>query len=181
MSIFEDSPLNELVLGEIVRIPCEFIQPSVKQKFNTAILKNTTAKLKQSGKNILPIFIKQVDEEEYEAIYNTLVLEAAKRAKLDFVFCIAIDDAMESQLLLEVGELLQVSLMDSSKKDIIGVLNFAKEKEIKLKRLKVDKVAQTIIDARNPSWSNLKTLSKLKCGVGTKTVPILAKYFVFPD
>ena len=112
MSIFEDSPLNELVLGEIVRIPCEFIQPSVKQKFNTAILKNTTAKLKQSGKNILPIFIKQVDEEEYEAIYNTLVLEAAKRAKLDFVFCIAIDDAMESQLLLEVGELLQVSLMD---------------------------------------------------------------------
>ena len=181
MSIFEEQPLNELGLGEIIRIPCECIEPSTKPKFNKSILKNITTQLKKSGKNILPVFIKQVDEDNYKAIHNILVLEAAKKAKLDFIFCIAVDDLMESQLLLEIGDKLQVSLIDSSEKQIKEVLEFAQGKNPKLKRLKVDKVVTTIIDARTPSWQNLKPLSKLKCGVGAKTAAILGDYFTFPD
>ncbi|AFY37092.1 hypothetical protein Lepto7376_0692 [[Leptolyngbya] sp. PCC 7376] len=181
MSLLEELPLDTLVLGELIRIPCECIEPRTKQKFNQTILRNLTKKLEASGKNISPVIIKQVGGDEYTAIQNALVLEAAKKANFDFVFCIAINDKMEAQLLLETGELLQISLIESSEKEIIEVLNFAKEKEPKLKRLKTEKVAQTIVEARNPSWNNLKTLSKLKCGVGAKTVPILSKYFVFPD
>lgn len=181
MPILEDLPLDELELGSLIRVPCECIESKSKEKFNKILLKNLSDQLKISQKNVLPIFIKQIAEDEYEAIHNTLVLAAAKKAKIDFVFCIAVNDAMETQLLSETGDMLRISLLDASEKEIIEVLNFAKEKEPKLKRLQVEKVAKTIIEARTPSWSSLKTLSKLKCGVGVKTVPILSKYFVFVD
>lgn len=181
MSILEDLPLNELELGKLLRIPCEFIDKGSKEKFNKTLLKNLSEQLKISQKNILPIFIKQIAEDEYEAVHNTLVLAAAKKAKIDFVFCIAVNDEMETQLLSETGDMLRISLLDSAEKEIVEVLNFAIEKEPKLKRLQVEKVAKTIIEARTPSWSSLKTLSKLRCGVGAKTVPLLSKYFIFSD
>ncbi|ANV84294.1 hypothetical protein AWQ21_07795 [Picosynechococcus sp. PCC 7003] len=52
---------------------------------------------------------------------------------------------MESQLLAETGNLLQISLLDSSEKEILEILNFAKEKEPKLKKLDSIKVAKTIV------------------------------------
>ncbi len=179
MPIVEELSLNELELGEILRIPIEFVENKSKVKLNTTLVKSLANKLKASNKNILPIIVKQKSEDEYEAIYNTLILEAAKQAGLEFVWCIAVDEKMESQILAETGELFQVSLLDSSEKEIIEALNFARDTETALKKLEPAKVAKVIVSARTPSWKDLKPLSKLKCGVGAKAVPVLSKYFTF--
>jgi len=179
MPIVEELSLNELELGEILRIPIEFVENKSKVKLNTTLVKSLANKLKASNKNILPIIVKQKSEDEYEAIHNTLILEAAKQAGLEFVWCIAVDEKMESQILAETGELFQVSLLDSSEKEIIEALTFARDTETALKKLEPAKIAKVIVSARTPSWKDLKPLSKLKCGVGAKAVPVLSKYFIF--
>jgi hypothetical protein len=179
MPIVEELSLNELELGDILRIPSEFVETKSKAKLNATLVKSLANKLKVSNKNILPIIVKQTSEDEYEAIHNTLILEAAKQAGLEFVWCIAVNDKMETQILAETGELFQVSLLDSSEKEIIEGLTFARDTETALKKLDPAKVAKVIVSARTPSWKDLKPLSKLKCGVGAKTAPVLFKYFIF--
>ena len=179
MPIVEELSLNELELGEILRIPSEFVETKSKVKLNTTLVKSLANKLKASNKNILPIIVKQISEDEYEAIHNTLILEAAKQAGLEFVWCIAVDNQMETQILAETGELFQVSLLDSSEKEIIEALTFARDTETSLKKLDPAKVAKVIVSARTPSWKDLKPLSKLRCGVGAKAAPVLSQYFIF--
>lgn len=181
MSLLEDISLDDITLGELLRIPCEYITAQSTELFHPILLQHLSEELKKSQENISPIFIKRIAEDEYYAIHNTLTLAAAKKAKLDFVFCIAINEQMEHQILLETGEILQISLLDASLTELVAILEFAKEKEAKLNRIQVDKVAQTIMDFRSPSWRNLKPLSKLRCGVGLKTAPIVGKYFIFPS
>ena len=179
MPIVEELSLNELELGDILRIPSEFVETKSKAKLNATLVKSLANKLKASKKNILPIIVKQTSEDEYEAIHNTLILEAAKQAGLEFVWCIAVDNQMETQILAETGELFQVSLLDSSEKEIIEGLTFARDTETALKKLDPAKVAKVIVSARTPSWKDLKPLSKLKCGVGAKSAQVLLKYFTF--
>jgi hypothetical protein len=179
MSIVRDISPDELELGEILRIPCEFVETRSKTKSNAILVKSLAVKLKASNKNILPIIVKQKSEDNYEAIHNTLILEAAQHAGLEFVWCIPIDSQMEAQILSETGELFQVSLLDSSEKELIEALTFVRDTEATLKKIDPAKIAKIIVSARTPSWKDLKPLSKLKCGVGAKAVPILSKYFIF--
>jgi energy-converting hydrogenase A subunit M len=179
MPIFEALLPDELELGAVLRIPVEFVEAKSKSKSNETLVKSLANKLKISNKNILPIIVKQKDEDSYEAIHNTLILEAAKQAGLDFVWCIPVDSKMEAQILAETGELFQVSLLNSSEKEIVEALAFARDTEASLKKLDTAKVAKAIVTARTPSWKDLKPLSKLKCGVGAKTAPVLSKYFDF--
>lgn len=179
MPIIEELSLNELELGQVTRIPIEFVTASSNLNLNPTLIKSLATKLKASNKNILPIVIKQKAEDEYEAIHNTLILEAAKQAGLEFVWCIAVNSEMQSQVLAELGELFQVSLLDSTEKEIIEALNFARDTETTLKKIDPAKIAKVIVSARTPSWKDLKPLAKLKCGVGAKAAPTLAKYFIF--
>ena len=179
MPIVRDISPDELELGQILRISSAFVETKSKAKSNATLVKSLANKLKASEKNILPIIVKQTAENKYEAIYNTLILEAAKQAELDFVWWIAVDDKMETQILAETGELFQVSLLDSSEKEVIEALTFARDTETALKRLDPAKVAKAIVSARTPSWKDLKPLSKLKCGVGAKAAPVLSQYFIF--
>ncbi|ANV84371.1 hypothetical protein AWQ21_08235 [Picosynechococcus sp. PCC 7003] len=75
MSILEDLPLNELEVGELVQVPCDFIKSKNKEKFNKIILENLVEQLKHSQRNILPVMIKQLEEDQYEAMHNTFILE----------------------------------------------------------------------------------------------------------
>jgi hypothetical protein len=179
MPIVRDISPDELELGEILRIPSNFVEAKSKDKSNPTLVKSLANKLKVSNKNILPIVVKQKGEDRYEAIHNILILEAVKLAEIEFVWCIAVDNQMEAQILAETGELFQVSLLESSENEIIEALIFAKDSETTLKKIDTAKIAKVITSARTPSWKDLKPLSKLKCGVGAKAAPVLAKYFTF--
>jgi hypothetical protein len=179
MPILEDESPFDVALGEVLRIPCKFI--TGKSKSSPILIKSLAKQLKEFGKNILPIIVKCKAEDEYEAVYNILILEAAKQAELDFVWCIPVDRAMESQVLAESGEAFQLSLMDTSEKELIAALTYIKSSNTALRQIDPAKVAKTITSARTPSWKDLKPLSKFRCGVGLKKVPVLSKYFSFPS
>jgi hypothetical protein len=179
MPILEDVSPFDLALGDVLRIPCKFIKG--KSKSSPILIKSLAIQLKETGKNILPIVVKPKAEDEYEAVYNVLILEAAKQAGLDFVWCIPVNDAMESQVQAESGEAFQVSLMDASEKELIEALTYIKTSNTAMKQINPAMVAKTIVSARTPSWKDLKPLSKLRCGVGPKKVPILSNYFSFPS
>jgi hypothetical protein len=176
MPILEDVSPFDLALGDVLRIPCKFIKG--KSKSSPILIKSLANQLKETGKNILPIVVKPKAEDEYEAVYNILILEAAKQAGLDFVWCIPVNDAMESQVQAESGEAFQVSLMDASEKELVEALTYIKDTDTKLKRIDPGKVAKIIVSARTPSWRDLKPLTRLGCGIGAGAAQALFRYFL---
>jgi len=175
MPILDDAPFKT-VLGELQRIPCQFIES--KTKSNTLLVKSLARTLGGPKKNILPVIVKPIAEDQYEAVFNNLILEAAQYAKLDFVWCIPVDDELQAQVDDESGQVFQINALTATEQELVEALKYLKTSDAELKKIDPDKVAKVIVAARTPDWKSLQPLTKLKCGIGAKKVPILGKYLV---
>ena len=177
MAIFdEDDSLLDFELGQTLQIPCKFVE-GVSQT-HPVLIKNLTAQMKKTGKNILPVIVKLLEEDSYEAIQNTQILEAARRANLDFIWCIVVDEQMLEQVLVESGELIRVPLLQASEKDIVEVLEYVKAAKIGPSIIQSEKAAKAIIAQREQGQlKNLKFITKKKCGIGKVTLAKIAKFF----
>lgn len=177
MAIFdEDDSLLDFKLGQTLQIPCKFIE-GISQA-HPLLIKRLTAQMKKTGKNILPVIVQLLEEDSYEAIQNTQILEAARRANLDFVWCIVVDEEMLKQVLVELGELIRVPVLQASEAEIVEVLDYIKTKKIGPSIIQSQKAAKAIIAQREKGQiKNLQFLSKEKCGIGKVTLAKIAKFF----
>ncbi len=182
MALFDDSEFSsELPLGELFRLPRKFIKG--KSTADEASLKAIAKQLKVKGKNISPIMVKVLAKDSYEAVLNTQVLDAAKIASLDFVWCIVVDDGMFEQVKLELGikepvKLKQINICLASESEIADVIALIKSQTEGFSRVDPKTVAKSVVKYRNTKKpKSLKFLTELKCGIGQAKLPVLANFF----
>jgi hypothetical protein len=148
--------------------------------------------LKKSERNVLPVIAKETKEDHYDVILNAHILEACRQAKLDFVWCILVDDRMESQLQLEISQveisqveipqvethiIAKVDLKTASTKEITEALESIKADQYGFNRINSLAVSQAIVDYRQKKdIVNLNFITTLKCGVGKTKLPTLARF-----
>lgn len=163
--------LSNITLGQIQRIPCKFIKGKTDAK--PIVIHEIAQKLQATKKNVLPVIIRVLGEDKYQAILHTQVLEAARKAKLDFVWCIVIDEAMEAQIQVETGHVVRVNILTAKEQEMIEVLELIKAQNPGF-RIDPKKVARAIVEYRQTQTPiNLNFLTRLKCGIGKAKLPLL--------
>lgn len=178
MALFtENESLLNVELGRILRIPCKFIQGEVDA--HPALVKNIAKQMQKTGKNLLPVIVKILAEDQYEAIDNTQIFKAAQQANLDFVWCIVIDEQMLTQIRVESGEIIQIPILTASEQDIAESLEYLKTKKSGMRTINAQKAAKSIIEHRaNNKINSLNFLTKKRCGIGTETIKKLKSSLV---
>lgn len=99
----DDDPLS-VKLGQILRIP----QKSIKTKksgMSSQQIDAIASEMKKRGKNVTPVMIKRTGEDKYEVVSGGQIVEAARKAKLDFVWTVVVDDGMARQMDIEMGRI----------------------------------------------------------------------------
>lgn len=179
MALAEQDSFVSTPLGQTLRIPCKFIEG--KSDAPAIQIMAIAEQLKAASKNIVPVVIRLLGEDDYKAILNTQILDAARKAKLDFVWCIVVDKAMETQALTEAGQefRVQVNINTAAEQEITDILEYIKSRNPGFKKVDPRTVAQKIIlERQNKKLQSLTFLNRLKCGVGEAKLPVLRKYLI---
>lgn len=172
-----DSPIDN-PLGQVLRLPCKFIKG--ESDASAIVIQAIAQELKQASRNVLPAIVRQTTQDKYEVILNAQIVEASRQAKLDFVWCIVVNDSMEAQLQVEIGKVVKVNLNTASEKDIDSFFEFIRTKESSFSKVQPKSVAKAIVDYRQKTrLKDLNVLTKLKCGIGKTKLPLLLPYLVF--
>jgi hypothetical protein len=148
---------------------------------NGVLIKNLALHMKKMKKNFLPVIVKEIQQNNYESCLNTPVLEAARLANLDFIWCIIVDNDMLQQIEIESGKVIKIPLLSASENDIIDLVEYVKKDERysrSISRLDSQKTAKAIVKKREENkLHNLDFLTKERCGFGKKAVTIFKEYF----
>jgi hypothetical protein len=170
MALFtENESLLDVELGRILRIPCKFVRG--QSNAHPALVKNLAKQMEKTGKNILPVMVELRSENNYKAIENNQILEAAQKANLDFVWCIVINDRMLTQVLVESGKLIRIPITTASETDIAEVLEYIKTQKSGVSTINPQKAAKSIVEYRDTNKiTNLNFLTKQRCGIGKNTI-----------
>jgi hypothetical protein len=177
-----EKPLSSAkTTGEVLRLPCKFIkgETTLDSMAVTAIAQE----LSITGKNILPVIVKSLKQDKYEAIVNAQVLVAAKQAKLDFVYCIIIEANELEQIQIEIGKALpvvKINLQQSTEMELVTAFESLKKSIPEFAKIEPKKIAKAIIQYRNSKQiANLSFLATLKCGIGKTKLPPLESRFTY--
>ena len=178
MALFdEDESLLDVELGQILRIPCKFVHGN--SDAHPALVKNLAKQMKTTGKNLLPVIVKILEEDNYQAVQNTQILEASRQANLDFIWCIIVNDQMLTQILVESGHIIRVPILTASERDIVEVLEYIKTQKSGVSTINPQKAAKAIIEHRsNNKITSLAFLNKQQCGIGRATLPKISDFLV---
>ncbi|MBE9032499.1 hypothetical protein IQ266_22430 [filamentous cyanobacterium LEGE 11480] len=164
-------------LGKILRLPCKFFYGETDA--HPLVIQTIANGLKESERNILPIIAQEIDQNEYQVIANAHLLEAARIANLDFVWCMLIDEDMETQLQLEQGDIIKINIHTAAQAELESFFDFLQTQQREFKRIKPNTVANAVINYRKDhTIQSLNFFTKLKCGVGKAKLPSLAKYIL---
>jgi hypothetical protein len=173
---FQESPLD-LPLGQVLRLPCKFIKG--KSEGQQIVIKAIAQELKTAGKNIVPVIVRLISENKYQVILNDQILEAARQAKLDFVWCIVVNKAMQSQVEIETGQVLRINVLIASEQDLLAMFEFIKTQKTGFSKINPEKVAAAIVQHRDTNkLTNLTFLTKLGCGIGKAKLAALSENLV---
>lgn len=180
MSILQqdDSSLN-VTLGQVLRLPCKFIQG--ESGADKILIRSISQQLSATQKNILPVIVKALDEDDYQAVLNTQILDAAKQAGLDFVWCIIVDNPMLTQIQIESGQVPQpkVNILAASEQEITEALNYIKVHRKGFEKVKPQQVALAILEyTKTKKPKTLSFVSNLKCGIGKAKIATLSEFLV---
>lgn len=170
-----DDPSIKTPLGELLRLPVKFIKG--KTDAPAIAVSAIAQQLQATSKNVLPIIVKLLAEDKYEATLNAQILEAARQAKLDFVWCIVVNEAMDFQTQVEAGQALQINVSTASEKALVEMFEFIRSHKTGFSKLQPPLVAQAIVEYRKVHrLENLTFLTKLKCGIGKAKLSALEKH-----
>jgi len=136
--------------------------------------------LQSVQRNIIPLIVRVVAEDEYEAVMNVQILDGAREAKKEFIWCVVVDDELEKQVAIELGhiEAVRVKISTASEAEIAATLEHLKSEESGFSRIKPQKAAKAIVEYReNNNLSDLSFVTKLKCGIGKAKLPVLSEVF----
>jgi hypothetical protein len=167
----------ERPLGQILRLPCKFIKSETT--VTPIVVQQIAQRLKTIERNVLPPIVRETSPDRYRAIHNGYIVEAAKAAQQDFVWCIIVDKAMESQLQVELGEVVRVNLGTDSESVIASFFEFIKSQDKSFAKIQSAAVANAVINYRQANRpKDLNFLTKLKCGIGKTKISALQPYVV---
>ncbi len=161
----------------LLRLPCKFI----KGESNTSpmIISAIADELKKIGRNVLPVIVKQHGEDKYQVVLNDHIIAAARQAKLDFVWCIIVDDSMEKQLQVEIGKVVRTNLKAATEKELISFFEFIRTQEKGFSKIQPSLVAKAVVEYRQAnSFKDLNFLTTLRCGIGRAKLPQLNPYII---
>lgn len=181
MAIFHEEEFeNEIPLGQVLRLPCQFI----KGKSNVAAkqIEAIAEQLSKTEKNILPIVVKLLEEDNYQSVFNTQILDGARLAKKDFVWCIIVDEPMLEQIQVEAGLVITpptvaTNIVLASEQEIQEALERIKAQQPSFDKVDPLKAAKAIIEYRKTKKpKNLIFLTALKCGIGRAKIPLVSDF-----
>lgn len=164
-------------VGKYLRIPCNKIINKNKSQTHSVIINAIADKLKIHRRNFLPIIVEEVDEEKYEILLNGHILEAAKQAQLDFVWCIIADKKRGKQIEIESKQRFEINLLTASDKTISEMFDYIKSVHTGFNQVNPQEVAEKIVKNRSNQWKSFQPLTKLRCKIGRKKLEILNNYF----
>ncbi|MBC7971198.1 MAG: hypothetical protein H7Z11_13950 [Verrucomicrobia bacterium] len=176
----EVSPLD-VTLGQIRRLPCKFIKG--QSEAQPIIIKAIAQELSTTGKNILPVIVRLLGEDKYQAILNTQILDAARQVKLDFVWCIVVNQPMQQQIEVELGQVLRVNLTTAPEQALVETLAYIQaQPNSPLKGLDATITASKIAAEDRSTWQDFTPIIKLKCGItkGKKLDALATVFYLTP-
>lgn len=161
----------------LLRLPCKFIKG--ENNTSSIIISAIADELQKIGRNVLPVIVKQSGEDKYQVVLNDHIIAAARQAKLDFVWCIIVDDVMEKQLQVEIGKVVRTNLKAATEKELISFFEFIKTEEKGFSKIQPSLVAKAVVEYRQANSSkDLNFLATLRCGIGRAKLPKLKPYIV---
>jgi len=181
MALFQEEEFsNDIPLGEVLRLPCQFIQG--KSNVPAKQIEAIAQQLSKTEKNILPIVVKPLDEDNYQSVFNTQILDGARLAKKDFVWCILVDEPMLAQVQIEAGLVIAqptaaTNILVASEQEIQEALQRIKAQQPSFDKVDSLKTAKAIVEYRKTKKpKNLTFLTTLKCGIGKAKIPLVSDF-----
>ena len=92
---------DQIINGARKRLPVDFI--AGKSDASEEQVNRIAEYLTANGKNIVPVFVRKTGEDKYDVVHNAQILDAARKAKQDFIRVVEVDDVMERQLRAELA------------------------------------------------------------------------------
>ncbi len=176
--LYEYEILMDIELGKVIRLP--LFQVTGNQQVHPALLNNLAKQIQKNERNYLPVIVKLLDEDSYEAIYKVQILEAARKAEVDFVWCIVVDDEILDQIKVESGEVIRLPVLTASEQDIAEVLDYIQKQKSCVSKMSPKDAAKAIVEQRaKTNIKNLNFLTKQRCGIGKATLEKIKPYLVF--
>jgi hypothetical protein len=182
MAIFQEEEFStDIPLGQVLQLPCKFIQG--QSNVDSKQIEAIAAQLSKTEKNILPIVVKLLEDETYQSVFNTQILDGARLAKKDFVWCIIVNESMLAQVQIESGLLIAqpiavTNILVASEQEIQEALERIKAQQSSFDKVNSLKTAKAIVEYRKTKKpKNLTFLTTLKCGIGKAKIPVISDFF----
>lgn len=158
--------------GKILKLPCKYIKG--ESSAHPAVISAIKAKLSKSKTNVTPVIVSCLDEDDYVAIANSAILQAARELEFLFVKGMIVDDDMLEQIEAENGSRVSISLQDASKEEIHDFFDYLKTYTPGFSRIQPDRISDLILSYREEHQiKNLNFITKLRCGIGKTKIPVL--------
>jgi len=181
MALFQEEEFStEIPLGQVLRLPCQFIQG--KSNVAAKQIEAIAEQLSKTEKNILPIVVKPLDEDNYQSVFNTQILDGARLAKKDFVWCIIVDEPMLEQIQIEAGLVITpptvaTNIVVASEQEIQEALERIKAQQPSFGKVDALNAAKAIMEYRKTKKpTSLNFLTTLKCGIGKAKIPLVSDF-----
>jgi hypothetical protein len=181
MALFQEEEFsNDITLGQVLRLPCQFIQG--KSNLPSNQIEAIAEQLSKTEKNILPVVVKLLEQDNYQSVFNTQILDGARLAKKDFVWCIIVDEPMLSQVQIEAGLVIAqpiavTNILVASEQEIKEALERIKAQQPSFDKVNSLKTAKAIVEYRKTKKpKNLTFLTTLKCGIGKAKISVISEF-----
>lgn len=181
MAIFQQEDFStDIPLGQVFRLPCQFIQG--KSNLPSKQIEAIAQQLSKTEKNILPIVVKLLEKDNYQSVFNTQILDGARLANKDFVWCILVDEPMLEQIQIEAGLVITqptavINILVASEQEIQAALERIKAQQPSFKKINPLEIAKKIIEYRKTKKpKNLTFLTTLKCGIGKARISEISEF-----
>ncbi len=181
MATFQEEEFSsEIPLKQVLRLPCKFIQG--KSNVPAKQIEAIAQQLSKTEKNILPVVVKLLEQDNYQSVFNTQILDGARLAKKDFVWCIIVDESMLAQVQIEAGLVIAppravTNILVASEQEIQEALERIKAQQPSFDRVDPLKAAQAIVEYRKTKKpKHLTFLTTLKCGIGKAKIPLISDF-----
>ena len=173
-------------IGSLLRLYLDDIEIDDVPKIPEYLILGASEAIEQAqGNHYSPVIVTQIGDSKYKVVANSFVYLAVKRAGLDRIWCITVDDSGEihRQAKIMARELTpRINLATASYEDIRMGLDYLINRPVNnLVKVRLANACRLISEVSKDKWkSSLAEITKLKCGITKgKKLDIFKEVFHF--
>ncbi|MEM7772021.1 MAG: Rho termination factor N-terminal domain-containing protein [Cyanobacteria bacterium P01_A01_bin.37] len=174
--------------GKLMHLYVEDIDPGSGTDSPEFLIQASAHLLNQkSGRNWVPVIVRETGEDAYEVIGNSFIFAVAEEAGLEKVWCIIAEDTDDATEITKVltGEITpKINLSKASRDEIKSALQYVIEQPgSALKSVQLGKALPRIDEAPRQYWNSLNPITQLKCGItrGKKLKALEDIFYLTPE